>query len=199
MEPDPSMPPPSSDDNARSESSRSSDQPSALRAPSPAPSLLLREPILRVATSDDEPALLELFRPIVAAGEGYPQDPDEPVTASAFHAYWVAPAMTVWVAESDGKVVGSFTMKPNGVGRAAHVANAGFIVARKARGRGLGRQLVEHAMEQALSLGFDAMQFNFVFANNPARALYERLGFRVVGEVPNVIDGAPVLIYWREL
>jgi len=58
---------------------------------------------------------------------------------------------------------------------------------------------VEHSLHQATLLGFDAMQFNFVFADNPARSLYERLGFRVVGEVPAVIDGAPVLIYWRKL
>ncbi|HEX9316987.1 MAG TPA: hypothetical protein VGA71_16450 [Actinomycetota bacterium] len=33
-------------------------------------------------------------------------------------------------------------------------------------------------MEQALAVGFDALQFNAVFASNPARRLYERLGFQ---------------------
>jgi ribosomal protein S18 acetylase RimI-like enzyme len=54
-------------------------------------------------------------------------------------------------------------------------------------------------MERARSLGFDALQFNFVFETNPARSLYERLGFQEVGRVPDVIDGEAVCIYWRKL
>ncbi len=43
------------------------------------------------------------------------------------------------------------------------------------------------------------MQFNFVFDSNPARRLYERLGFELVGRVPEVIDGEAVCVYWRRL
>ena len=90
-------------------------------------------------------------------------------------------------------------MKPNGVGRAAHVANAGYFVVAGHRGAGIGEALVRHSMDTARSRGFDALQFNFVFEPNPARRLYERLGFEAVGRVPEVIDGEAVLIYWRRL
>lgn len=151
-------------------------------------------------TEADHDELLALFRAIVAAGEGYPQDPAAPVTAAAFHGYWLAPATATVVARTDdGSLAGACTMKPNGPGRAAHVANAGYIVAAGLRGRGIGEALVRHSFAVATAHGFDAMQFNFVFEGNPARRLYERLGFTDVGRIPAVIDGEAVHIYWRAL
>jgi GNAT superfamily N-acetyltransferase len=155
-------------------------------------------------TAADHDELLELFRAIVAAGEGYPQAPGEPVTADAFHAYWLAPATVTVVARADdgegsGALIGAYTMKPNGPGRAAHIANAGYIVAAGHRGAGVGEALVRHSFDVARSHGFDAMQFNLVFETNPARRLYERLGFTDIGRVPGVIDGEAVHIYWRAL
>ena len=148
----------------------------------------------------DHGELLALFRAIVAAGEGYPQAPDQPVTADAFDAYWLAPATVTVVARTeDGGLAGAYTMKPNGPGRAAHVANAGYLVDVALRGAGIGEALVRHSFDEARAHGFDAMQFNLVFETNPARRLYERLGFTDVGRVPDVIDGEAVHIYWRSL
>jgi len=51
---------------------------------------------------------------------------------------------------------------------------------------------------RAPTLGFDAIQFNFVFESNPARSLYERLGWQVVGRIPRALPGdEAALIYWR--
>jgi GNAT superfamily N-acetyltransferase len=149
----------------------------------------------------DHDELHAAFGAAVIAGEGYPQPPDEPVTWEAFRAYWLEPARASVVARSlDGsELVGAYTMKPNGFGRAAHVANAGYLVVPEWRGRGAGTALVEHSLGVARALGFDAMQFNFVFESNPARRLYERLGFELVGRVPEVIEGEAVCIYWRRL
>jgi GNAT superfamily N-acetyltransferase len=158
---------------------------------------------LRVARTDeiDHDELHAAFTAAVVAGEGYPQAPDQPVTWDAFRAYWLEPARASVVARSldTAELVGAYTMKPNGVGRAAHVANVGYLVVPGWRGRGAGTALVEHSLDVARALGFDAMQFNFVFESNPARRLYERLGFELVGRVPEVIDGEAVCIYWRRL
>jgi GNAT superfamily N-acetyltransferase len=156
--------------------------------------------ITRTAPGDHR-ELFDLFRAAVVAGEGYPQHPDRPLSFDDFEQYWLAPARDTLVARrvDDRALVGACTIKANGVGRAAHVANAGYVVAADQRGVGIGTALVEASFQVARELGFDAMQFNFVFASNPARRLYERLGFRQVGEVPDVIDGEAVCIYWREL
>ncbi len=157
--------------------------------------------VVRATAAEDHDELLAAFAAVVAAGEGYPQAPDEPVTWATFEPYWLRPARASYVARDagSGRFAGAYTMKPNGYGRAAHVANAGYLVVPEARGCGLGEALVRHSFETARGHGFDALQFNFVFASNPARRLYERLGFEVVGRVPEVIDGEDVIIYWRRL
>jgi GNAT superfamily N-acetyltransferase len=149
----------------------------------------------------DHAELHAAFVAVVAAGEGYPQAPDETVTWESFRAYWLDPARLAVIARprDGGGLVGAYTMKPNGFGRAAHVANAGYLVVPEWRGDGVGTALVEHSMVAARALGFDALQFNFVFETNPARRLYERLGFELIGTVPDVIDGEAVCIYWRQL
>jgi len=149
----------------------------------------------------DHRELFDAFCRIVAANEGYPQDPQTPLSQPEFDAYWLKPATVGMVARAvpGGAFAGAYTIKPNGVGRAAHVGNAGYFVDRSARGQGLGEALVLHSFDVARAHGFDALQFNFVFEENPARALYERLGFEVVGRVPEVIGNQAVYIYWRRL
>jgi GNAT superfamily N-acetyltransferase len=151
------------------------------------------------AGEDDFDELHRLLAEVVAAGEGYPQDPAVPLSWDDFAGYWLVPSATVVAARVGGELAGSYRIMPNGVGRAAHVGNAGYLVAAPWRGQGVGELLVRHSMAEALRLGFDALQFNFVFESNPARRLYERLGFTSVGRVPEVIDGEAVHIYWRRL
>jgi GNAT superfamily N-acetyltransferase len=122
-----------------------------------------------------------------------------PVGADEFARYWLLGKAAVLVAEIEGTLVGSYFVKANHPGRAAHIANAGYLVAADHQGRGIGRVLVEHSLEVARRLGFDAMQFNLVFASNPARPMYEDLGFQVVGRVPDAVDGEDAIIYWRRL
>jgi GNAT superfamily N-acetyltransferase len=96
-------------------------------------------------------------------------------------------------------VAGAYYLKPNFPGRAAHIANAGYVVDDRQRGGGVGRLLVEDSVWRAPLLGFDAIQFNLVFAGNRARALYEELGWREIGRVPEAVEGEDAVIYWRRV
>jgi GNAT superfamily N-acetyltransferase len=154
---------------------------------------------IHAARPEEHRDLYEAFAEIVVRGEGFPQDPAAALTYDDFSDYWLDHKSYVGVATVDGRLAGSYHLKPNFVGRAAHIANAGYFVVRDLRGQGIGERLVLHSMEQALALGFDALQFNAVFASNPARSLYERLGFQVIGSIPDAIDGEPIVIYWRYL
>jgi ribosomal protein S18 acetylase RimI-like enzyme len=150
------------------------------------------------ATPADHDELYEAFAGVVAAGEGYPQAPG-PLAVADFHDYWLDHKSLVVVARLEGRLAGSYYLKPNFAGRAAHVANAGYFVVPDLRGQGAGEALVRHSFDEARRLGFDAMQFNLVFESNPARRLYERLGFEVVGRIPEAVDGEAAIVYWRRL
>jgi len=99
----------------------------------------------------------------------------------------------------EGRLAGSYYLKPNFAGRAAHIANAGYFVVPERRGQGVGEALVVDSFDEGRRLGFDALQFNLVFESNPARRLYERLGFEVVGRIPDAVDGEDAIVYWRRL
>lgn len=63
------------------------------------------------------------------------------------------------------------------------------MVAREARGQGVGRALSEHALTWARGQGFAAMQFNAVVESNTAAVrLYQTLGFQVIGTVPQAFN-----------
>ena len=150
------------------------------------------------AGPDDHDELYDAFSGVVAAGEGYPQPPGL-LAEAEFEEYWLDRKSLVAVARHDGRLAGSYYLKPNFPGRAAHIANAGYFVVPALRGRGIGEALVRHSLDEARRLGFDAMQFNLVFESNPARRLYERLGFHAVGRIPEAVDGEDAIVYWRRL
>lgn len=145
----------------------------------------------------DAAELFALFARIVEAGEGYPHH--APLTRADHDALWRSPVATVTVARLDGHLVGAYYLKPNYAGRAGHIANAGYVVDASARGLGLGRRLVQHSIEAAPSLGFDAIVFNLVFESNPARPMYEELGWQQVGRIPDAVDGEAGIVYWRRV
>jgi len=145
---------------------------------------------LRRAEPADWPAIWPIWHEVVAAGETYTWDPetDEPTA----RALWMLPEPAeVWVAVAGGEILGTGLLKPNQPGLGAHVANAGFMVAQAAAGRGVGRALAERVVQRAKELGYLGMQFNAVVSVN-ARAvrLWKALGFEIVGTVPGAFRHA---------
>ncbi|HEX3622544.1 MAG TPA: hypothetical protein VHT97_09530 [Acidimicrobiales bacterium] len=66
-------------------------------------------------------------------------------------------------------------------------------------GAGHRTALVSDSPIEGRRLGFDALQCNLVVASNPARRLDERLGFEVIGRVPEAIDGEDAVVFWRPI
>src|SRR6266705_3084612 len=119
---------------------------------------------IRAATRADRDAIWKIFHEIVAAGDTYALDPQ--MSREDALAYWFRSDTQTYVAEQDRHAFGTYILRPNWSGPAGHVANAAFMVAANARGRGIGRAMGEHCMAEARRLGFRAMQFNFVVSTN---------------------------------
>lgn len=139
---------------------------------------------LRKARPEDAIALWEIIEPIVRAGETYVFSPDS--SREKMLDYWLGADKDTYVAEQDGEILGTFYLKANQPDRGSHVANAGYMVGEKARGKGIAKAMAEFSFVEAKRLGYSAIQFNFVIASNTvAVGLWEKMGFKIVGQVPD--------------
>jgi len=142
--------------------------------------------VIRPASEADYNAIWGILEPMIRAGDTYPLPRNMDRTNAL--AYWFGHGHNVFVADAD-QIVGTYYLRANQPGAGNHVANCGYATAVPARGRGIGRLMCEHSLDRARSLGFRAMQFNFVVSTNEgAVRLWERCGFAVVGRVPGAFD-----------
>jgi L-amino acid N-acyltransferase YncA len=138
---------------------------------------------IRKAEEADFDAIWRIFQQVVRRGDTYTYDPE--TTREQSHSIWMSSGHTTYVACVEDRVVGTYILKPNQPGRGSHVANAGYMVSADERGKGVGRAMCEHSLEEARGMGFHAMQFNMVVSTNEsAVALWKKVGFSIVGTLP---------------
>ncbi|GLZ28855.1 N-acetyltransferase [Lentzea sp. NBRC 105346] len=139
---------------------------------------------IREFTESDWDQTWPILRDVIRAGDTFTYEPG--MSEREAHDIWVErpPGLTV-VATRNDRVQGTAKMGPNRAGPGAHVATASFMVAADARGLGVGTKLCAFALDWARTQGFAGMQFNAVAeSNTTATAIYQRLGFEIVGTVP---------------
>ena len=139
--------------------------------------------IIRQATPADLEDMWDAFRAVIATGDTLPFAHD--FDRETFRSHWFG-AQASHVAVADSGVLGMYKSGANYPGLGSHVASATYVVRPAAQGKGVGRALVEHSLAMAQRDGFTAMQFNYVVSTNaPAVALYTKLGFAIVGTLPD--------------
>ena len=135
------------------------------------------------AAAADHAAILAIVAPVLRAGETYAVARD--LTDDQMLSYWFAPSHEVFVADADGTILGTYYLMANQAGGGAHVANCGYMTAPAAQGKGIARAMCLHSLHRAAERGFRAMQFNHVVSTNArAVALWQSLGFKIVGTLP---------------
>ena len=158
---------------------------------------------IRPAQASDRASIWSIIGPVIHAGETYtlPVDMKE---AEAIN-YWIGSDRYSFVAEENGRMVGTYYLRTNQLGGGCHVANCGYMTDTAARGKGVARAMCEHSLAEARKLGFLAMQFNFVVSTNEgAVRLWISMGFEVVGRLPLAFrrptgDYVDALVMFRKL
>jgi ribosomal protein S18 acetylase RimI-like enzyme len=158
---------------------------------------------IRPYRPEDRPAVWQILEPMLRAGETYAL-PRFMTEAEAI-AFWTSPEKQAFVAEADGRILGTYFLKANQLGGGSHVANCGYVTSSEATGRGVARAMCAHSLSHAKAEGYLAMQFNFVVSTNSrAVRLWESFGFEVVGRLPKgflspTLGYVDALIMFREL
>lgn len=138
---------------------------------------------IRPAVPSDADAIWDIIEPVLRAGDTYTLPADW--SRGDAMAYWLSPGHHVFVAAEGGTILGTYYLKTNQKGGGAHVCNCGFVTRSAAAGKGVARAMCAHALDTAKTLGYRAMQFNFVVSTNTrAVALWKSFGFAIVGTLP---------------
>jgi ribosomal protein S18 acetylase RimI-like enzyme len=146
------------------------------------------------------PILLSTFQP----GDTCTYAPDS-TEAEIYKAWIETPTATYVACSPDGKLLGTYYIKPNQPGLGSHVCNCGYIVSPEAQGQGIATAMCEHSQAEAVALGFRAMQFNIVVSTNErAVRLWKRLGFIEIGRLPRAfhhlrLGYVDALVMYKEL
>lgn len=139
--------------------------------------------LIRPATLEDADAIWIIFHSVVEAGDTYVFSPD--ISREDALGYWFAEGTRTYVAEQHGAILGTYIIRANQPDLGSHIANASYMVAEGARGKGIGSRMCAHSLTEATQLGFLAMQFNIVVSTNEAAIhLWQKHGFRILGTIP---------------
>jgi RimJ/RimL family protein N-acetyltransferase len=87
----------------------------------------------------------------------------------------------VFVAETPAGLVGRLSLARDGNPVSRHVAELGLMVVAEERRRGIGTALIEEAANWARASGVTKLELHVFPHNEPAIALYRKLGFREEG------------------
>jgi RimJ/RimL family protein N-acetyltransferase len=136
---------------------------------------------VRAAEPGDADRLVELARQVGAEKEAWLITGGEWRTAGEERRYLRSVRRhshaAVFVAEAEGAIVGRLSIARDPHPASEHVADVGLMVARAFRRRGAGTALMEEAERWARGAGVRKLELHVFPHNEPAIALYERLGY----------------------
>jgi GNAT superfamily N-acetyltransferase len=145
--------------------------------------------VTRASEDRDWPGIWKVFREVISHGDTYSYPPymSEDQAKDA----WIRKGCRAYVVRDRDEVVDTPTIRTNTPGLGDHVANAGYMVHKDYRGRGIAQAMCSFSLKEAKRLGYEAMQFNFVVASNVlAVEVWKKMGFKIIGTVPRAFRHA---------
>lgn len=132
--------------------------------------------LVRSARPEDLPALVELEALF----------PSDAMSRRSLRHFIQAASADFLVADHDGELLGNLLLLHRSGSTTARIYSV--VVAPRARGMGLGRDLVLAAEAHAAARGCRQIRLEVRVDNAPARTLYERLGYTLESPLPAYYD-----------
>lgn len=153
------------------------------------------EVTIRAARVEDAPVLAQAERTI-AAKPGFlvslPAELIDERFAQKIAALAVADNGHYVVAEAAGQLVGHALLDPLPLAAVRHVVHLTLAVHPGWQGQGVGRALLSHLIEWARAApALEKIELNVRASNEPAQALYRKLGFTEIGRWQRRVKIAP--------
>lgn len=153
-----------------------------------------RTAVIRSPRDEDIPGLLDYL--VISAGETdfilrYPEECDK-YNAEAEKAFIdrlnASETGAMLVCIVDGKLAGNCEINWTNRIKTGHRASIGIALLKKYWGQGIGTRLFQEMIRIAeANERLTQMELEFIEGNTRARALYEKMGFRITGMRPNAI------------
>ena len=150
---------------------------------------VMKATTIRAMRPDEHPLLSDYLYKAIFIPEGYEGEVprsilrEDPKLVAAVDGFGSRPGDVAFVAERDGRVVGAcWTRTTDIYGRIDDRTPAFSIsVDEECRGQGTGTRLMQAVIDELRCQGFERCSLSVQKAN-PALRLYERLGFRIIGD-----------------
>jgi putative acetyltransferase len=147
---------------------------------------------IRSIRQEDNAILAQIIRAIFIEFDAPQQGTvyTDPTTDDLFSLFQQTPKSILWVAESEGEVVGCCGLLPiAGIGD-EYVELVKFYLSAKARGKGIGKALMQKTIISAKDLGYKGIYLESLPHFATAVKMYEKDGFqRLKAPIGNSIHG----------
>ena len=138
--------------------------------------------MIRPATPQDAPQLAAIWNPVIRHSTAIfssEERSEEEIARLAAQDFWV------W--DEGGRILGFVRIFPFRAGNGyAHTAEHTIMLAPEAQGKGIGRRLIDHAVEQARAQGKHTLWAAVTGENEAGVAFHRACGFEVHGRLPEV-------------
>ncbi|MGJ1534654.1 N-acetyltransferase family protein [Sphingobacterium multivorum] len=143
----------------------------------------------RDATQQDLPRIVEIYNSTIASRM---VTADTAPVSVASRQKWFdehnASKRPLWLIEDENNQTLGWVSFQSFYGRPAYDATVeiSIYLDEQQRGRGLGKQILQHCIDKAPDLGVHTL-LGFIFAHNlPSIALFEKMGFEEWANLPNI-------------
>lgn len=150
-----------------------------------------RKIVLRSAETDDAQMLIDYLKTVTGETRFLMSEPDEIKYTQKDEEKFIsehreAKDALLMLAFVDGEYAGNCSFESKeGSRRAGHRAGIGIALFQKYTGFGLGRLLLNRLLTEIKKLPFEQVELTVVGGNRRAYRLYESLGFKECGRIPN--------------